>query len=309
MRRLALSLFLVTALVVPLTVARAQTSLQIEQLQIDIWPEYDKPSVLIIYKITLPAQTSMPAQVTLRIPKAVGQPNSVAMQDVDNLLYNLNYTLATEGDWVKVNFTAPSPNLQLEYYTPLTKTGQARNFEFNWPGDYQVNNLVFRVQQPVNVTQMSIQPTQGATSTDPDGITYYTNQVGQVAEGTSITIKVNYLKPDDKLTSSLIPPHPSTPIPTGAASASNLLQGLTLPLVVVVVGVLLLGGGGIWYFSQRQTRRTSPARHQRPATGGAARREVVAESPSGDEAIYCHQCGKRASAGDVFCRSCGTRLH
>jgi hypothetical protein len=306
MRRLVIAILLVTSLLVPFIVVGAQTPLEIEQLQIDIWPEYDKPSVLVIYKITLPAGASMPAQVTLRIPKEAVQPSSVAMQDVDNLLYNLTYTLASEGDWVKVTFTAPSPNLQLEYYSPLTKTGPARNFVFNWPGDYKVNNLIFRVQQPVNATQMTIMPTQGSPLTDQDGITFYTNQVGAVADGTGITIKINYVKSDDKLTSALIPPRPSTPIPTGQASPVNLIQGLNI--VLVVAGVILVGGGAFWFFSQRRSQQINSA-HRRHVAATSPRREVVQQRLASDDTIYCHQCGKRAAAGDVFCRSCGTRLH
>jgi hypothetical protein len=308
MKRLGMTLFLFIGLLVPFAVARAQAPLQIEQLQIDIWPEYDKPSVLIIYKITLPTQASMPAQVTLRIPKDVVQPSSVAMQDVDNLLYNLNYTLATEGDWVKVTFTAPTPNLQMEYYSPLTKTRNMRSFDFNWPGDYQVNNLIFRVQQPVNASQLTILPTQGTSLTDQDGITFFTNPVGPVAERTTVTIKINYTKPDDKLTSALIAPRPSTPIPTGQTTTGNLLQGLNTALVAVVAGVVLVGGGAFWFFTQRQARQTSSA-HRRHAAPTDSRRETIQKRPAESEAIYCHQCGKRAGPGDVFCRSCGTRLH
>ena len=308
MKRFVFSFFLLAGLFVPFVVAHAQNSLEIEQLQIDIWPEYDKPSVLVIYKITLPAQTSMPAQVVLRIPKEAVHPTSVAMQDVDNLLYNINYTTTDDGDWVKVSFTTPSQNLQLEYYSPLTKNGPLRNIVYTWPGDYKVNNLVFRVQQPVNATQMTIMPTQGNAATDQDGITYYTDPVGAVAEGTSITIKINYSKSDDKLTSVLIPPRPSTPIPTGQTTPGNLLQALNIPLVATVVGVVLVGGGAFWLFSQRQTRQVSASHRHRAVTINPGR-EAVAEKMSGDEAVYCHQCGKRAAVGDVFCRSCGTRLH
>ncbi|HVP20855.1 MAG TPA: zinc ribbon domain-containing protein, partial [Anaerolineaceae bacterium] len=233
---------------------------------------------------------------------------SVAMQDVDNLLYNINYTTADDGDWVKVSFIAPSQNVQLEYYSPLTKTGQVRNIVYTWPADYKVNNLIFRVQQPVNATQMTIMPTQGSSAKDQDGITYYTNPVGAVAEGTVITIKINYTKSDDKLTSVLIPPRPSTPIPTGQTNPSNLLQVLNNPLVAIMVGVVLVGGGAFWLFSQRQTRRVSAFHRHRGVTTNPGR-EAVAEKMSGDEAVYCHQCGKRAGVGDVFCRSCGTRLH
>ena len=39
------------------------------------WPEYDKPEMLVMYDITLPANTRLPATVTIKIPAAAGEPS------------------------------------------------------------------------------------------------------------------------------------------------------------------------------------------------------------------------------------------
>ena len=85
--------------------AKAQSVVEFDLLQVDIWPEYDRPEVLVIYRMSLADTVSLPAQISLHIPAAAGQPYNVANQDVDGMLYNLEYSLTPEGDWVRVTFT------------------------------------------------------------------------------------------------------------------------------------------------------------------------------------------------------------
>ena len=255
MKRLLVTLIIFAGfLAVPFIIAQAQGPLEFDHMQIDIWPEYDQPTSLIIYKITLPASTTMPAQVALRLPKAVGLPASVAMQDVDGMLYNLTYSSVTEGDWVKITFTAPSPTLQIEYYDPgLVKNGVARSYQFTWPGDYKANDIVIRVQQPINSTQLTILPTQGLTSVGNDGLTYFGNDVGAVAAGTTFTFKIGYNKSDDKLSASSITVQSPTPIHSpNQSGGGGLFQGLNMVMMVAFAGVVLIGGGVTWFFLQRR---------------------------------------------------------
>jgi hypothetical protein len=48
-------------------------------------------------------------------------------------------------------------------------------------------------------------------------------------------------------------------------------------------------------------RRMAPAVKPRPA----ARKTPASKAK---EAYFCHNCGQPATAGDRFCRSCGTEL-
>ena len=57
MRKWILPLFLVISLLLPLAAA-AQSPVTFSSLQIQIWPEYDKPGVLVIYQITLSPSTT-----------------------------------------------------------------------------------------------------------------------------------------------------------------------------------------------------------------------------------------------------------
>ncbi|MBE9473998.1 MAG: hypothetical protein IMY85_03840, partial [Chloroflexi bacterium] len=48
------------ALIVLIPSIQAQESPSIDTLVIDLWPEYDKPSMLVIYKAELSPEVSLP---------------------------------------------------------------------------------------------------------------------------------------------------------------------------------------------------------------------------------------------------------
>jgi hypothetical protein len=76
-----------------------------------------------------------------------------------------------------------------------------------------------------------------------------------------------------------------------------------LPWILGILGVALIVGGGLWYWQSGKQSATDKSRRRRRT----ARLKVSDETAAGDE-VYCQNCGKRASVGDRFCRTCGTKL-
>ena len=117
MQKKFLLLLLCLLIIIPMRVA-AQNDLNVSTVEVDLWPEYDRPSMLVIYRITLAPDVTLPAQVSLRIPARVGLPNAVAAKQTDGSLINTPYDLQESGDWGILEFQATSPELQIEYYDP-----------------------------------------------------------------------------------------------------------------------------------------------------------------------------------------------
>jgi hypothetical protein len=304
MRRVIIIIILLIILgVVPAT---AQSLPQFETVRIEIWPEYDRPDVLVIYRMELAATEKLPVQISMRIPTNAGTPYNIAYQDADGSLYTIPYSTENDGDWLRVIFSAPTATLQLEYYDPdLIRDGTIRTFEYQWPGDINVNNLSISVQEPLNATKMKISPAIGDGETKADGLVYYTTEVGQVEAGTVINLSLEYDKPDDTLSASMQPVQPSQPI--AETDTAQPVSTNTLVYILGGLGVLLIVGGVVWFLVNRENSGNSDRRYREfrhAPTDRAPRTEV---RPVGD-AIYCHQCGNRAEKNDVFCRTCGTRL-
>lgn len=299
MRRWLVLILLALILIMP-AAAAAQAEITIERMEVDLWPEYDRPDVLVIYHIFLPATTVFPAELSLRIPAAAGDPYNVAVRDTDGNLYVVDYTRQVEGEWARVTFTSERPEIQFEYYDPgLERTSGARSYVYRWPGDYAVTNLFIQVQQPVGAGEMQISPPLGAGLAGTDGMVYYSSMEGTIPDGTPFEVSIQYQKADDSLSVQTLRVEPSGPISAQTAGRTNFSQ--YLPWVAGALGLILLGGGGLWFYQSRRQGQISPARRRHSAPA----RPDTAQS---DGDVYCHQCGRRAAAGDRFCRACGAEL-
>lgn len=288
-RSARLPVLLATVLVLAAVAARAdgqEPSVRLEGVEVALWPEYDRPSMLVIYRLVLSADVSLPAPMVVSLPAAVGLPNAVAERVADRLV-NLAYDRVVSGEVAQLRFVANSAVVQVEYYDPaLAIDGQRRTFEYRWPGDYAAAALDVVVQHPPGAADVKIEPPAADAEMGNDGLRYQRLDLGAVAAGQTIAVSLNYDRDQESLTSTLVPPpapagvQASTPasLPAGSPmSASYLVMAILLAfgLAGLAMGVLLrLRGGG----------------RGRPA--GAA---------------FCTRCGKSVRPGDRFCGKCGAR--
>jgi hypothetical protein len=300
MRQWFVLLLTLVFLVTTSTAVLSESNPVAESVLVDIWPEYDRPAVLVIYHIILSPDTKLPAEVSLRIPRAAGEPFNIAMQE-NGALYTLQFDTQVQGEWLDIRFTTPSPEMQVEYYDPrLDRSQPMRNFEYRWPGDFTVHSMSVQIQQPINSKNMAIKPDMGPGTVGPDSLTYYHYGLGKVDEGIGFKIEFNYEKSDDTLTSSSggsvqasKPVNQSTP---GRTSFSTILS-----LILGALGIVLLSGGAYWYWHSGNIRVNPENRRH---AGGRSPQSAE----SSQEIVYCHQCGKRAWPGDLYCRTCGSQL-
>ena len=288
-------------LIIFVPATKAQESPSLETLVVDLWPEYDNPSMLVIYKAMLSPEVSLPAEITFRMPVQAGAPAVVAVGPDARSVADVVYDTQVMGDWMDVSFIATTPAIQFEYYDPrLVKDGAQRSFDFTWPGDYVVDALTLQVQHPLGATDVTVTPTQGRIIQDSNGFTYNIIDVGALDQGSVFDILMSYQKESDALSVENFQIQPSATITPGTSSLLNLGQWWVWMLVGL--GLVLIGGGGFWYWRMgRQEPEPKKRRHHKAPSREEG--EVAMGS-----AIYCHQCGKRAGPGDRFCRSCGTRL-
>ena len=299
MRRLLIGILLFLLLAVHPVMA--QTGVAIDKMIVKIWPEYDKPSVLVIMDLFLAADVSLPAKMTVRIPVQAGQPNSIAVRELDGQLYVLEYDSVINGDWNELTFTTPYTEVWLEYYDPqISINGDVRSYDYKWSGDHEVNDFNIEVQQPLTASNMTFQQNAGAGQLGSDGLTYFPINMGFVSAGTAFTLHMDYVKTDDTLSvSNALPVQPSQPLTDQNPGRSSFQK--TLPFLVGGLGLVLIILGVFWYW--RETKNRMSVVPVKRSHGGSRK----TENQNGSS-IYCHQCGKRASAGDQFCRACGTRL-
>lgn len=299
LKRITLFLFISILWLVP--AVKAQESPSLDTLTIDLWPEYDDPGVLVIYKAVLSPQITLPAEVTFRIPVEAGKPSAVAVGLDPSSVADVVYDIQVMGDWIDVSFIATTPSIQFEYYDPrLVKEGAQRTFMYEWPGDLAVNSLIAQIQHPIGASNVSVTPAVGRIIQGSDGFTYNLIEVGALQAGIPFELNLSYQKDSDALSIQSLQIQPSATLTPRSVGMLNLGQWWIW--LLVFLGLVLIGGGGYWYWRSGQQESPAKARRRRRAP----RQETAGTLPQ--EAIYCHQCGKRAGAGDRFCRSCGSRL-
>src|SRR5574337_228779 len=98
MRKWLVIVLLLGVLTIPLS-ADAQGQVKLAGLEVQLWPEYDQPSMLLIYDFTLTESIGLPVNVAIRIPKDANL-LAVASQTADGGLVNAEYEgPTTSGDW------------------------------------------------------------------------------------------------------------------------------------------------------------------------------------------------------------------
>lgn len=281
----------------------AQQNISFESLQIDLWPEYDRPEMLVVYRFQLAADVQLPVALNIQIPAAAGEPNAVAKAQSGGPLMNLEYTSNVQGEWNMLQLTADQPVIQIEYYDPsLQIDGTDRSYVYKWAGGYDIAQVIFLVQQPIGAQGMEILPRLNDVTQGSDGIVYYSGEIGSFEADETFERSIKYQKDSESLTIEFLEIN-SPPVnedTTGRVSLVNIV-----PWGIGLLGVIVIVAGVYWYMATgKRTVKVSKDKLKPPQVK-ETKPEVKTKSQLD---IYCHQCGKRAEDGDKFCRSCGTKL-
>jgi hypothetical protein len=285
MRRWLAMLTIMGVFAFPFSV-RAQNPIHLSMLQVQLWPEYDQPSMLVIYDFKLPESAKLPVSVSISFPKEANL-MAVATQGTSGSLLNTDYIgpVSTEnGQTITVQIQTPSV-YHLEYYQPLERTGSQRQFTFLWPGDYAIDDLSISIRVPPDASKSS----KGA-----DGGSYLVKDFGTLSPGAQFPLQLTYTKTSNALGAA---ESVQASKPLGSNTPGRVMLSNYLPYFLGVLAVALLGAGAVYLLQAR--RRQTPRR--RKSHSGAI-------SSGGKKDVHCHQCGARGQPGDRFCRVCGTRL-
>jgi len=293
MRKWFFVLTMAALLILPSFVS-AQGQIEIQSVDVGLWPEYDKADMLVINYITLAAGIEFPVQVDVRLPVDAVL-HTVAVGETAELVTDqgIDYQTTKDDNWLVVSIQAAAPAVQIEYYDPaLQKDGSQRSYAYRWLSDYSVANFSVMFQQPFDAEQFTSSLTLQDDGFHSDNLQYYFSQIGAVPAGETLTFELNYRKPSDSLSISQLAIQPVVvdEDTTGRVSLDNYL-----PYIIGGLGVIMIVGGFMYY---RQSGRTVSKKSRR-------KRADREESESG---VYCAQCGTRARNGDRFCRTCGSRI-
>jgi len=275
-----------TLLLVPGLAAAAVGAPRLQRLQIDIWPEYDRPAVLVILKGEIAGNGDAATPLSLRIPASSGGPSALAYsaQEAGPLL-NLPHERSAAADFITLRFTVPTRFFHVEFYDPLDVRGAERRYRYLWPGDLPVEKLRVTLQEPAASSGLTVRPELAQWTLGSDNLRYRSTELSSVPLGKALPFEIAYAKPDPRNTEEILKAAPSPDVARVGTSREE--QASFRWFLASSAIALLLAGSALVYYVRRRPRA-------KPAAG----------TPQG----YCAKCGHRPSAGDRYCARCGASL-
>jgi len=263
---------------------------RLASLQIEIWPEYDRPAALVILRGELAADVALPAPLSLRIPASSGGPAAVASSTGPGAgLINVKYERRNADDFITLSFEVPQRVFHVEFYEPLATGAPERNYTYVWPGDFAVDRLSMILQEPAEALNLSVQPNLDGTATDSKGLRYRSAELGAMEAGKRLPLKIRYMKTASQTSAEILQPKTANLSPAPATVPSGKSPGWwALVLAIAAALVIAAWAAYLWWWWWRRRGKTSAAQ------------------PKG--AGFCSQCGAQQASGDRFCPKCGTPL-
>ncbi len=266
---------------------------RLANLEIEIWPEYDRPAALVFLKGELASNAGQ--AISLRLPASSGGPSAVAQSSTagGNLL-TLSYERADAKDYITLRIQPPGRFFHIEFYDKLNTVKGKREYRYLWPGDLVVDHLSVHVQQPAAATRFAITPTFTDSVPGNDTLIYWTKDLGAAPAGKALPITIRYTKSDARTSKELLGPTasavadaPAAPAPDSVSpptSDSNMPGSFDprtdwIPAAIFAL-LAAVAAGFLWRW--RRVSNTAAG-----ATG------------------FCVKCGNSLRADDRFCSKCG----
>jgi hypothetical protein len=289
-----LFILLIFFILMPMAIGFAQNPVSvIDSLDIEIWPDYDRAAVLVLLTGTLPADTRLPASVTLPLPVGA-QLNAVAR--IDSKYGDMKDDIFSSTDsGGTLTFIISDLRFRVEYYLPYTVDKSQRSFDYTWLAAMTVNHLQLRVQRPTSAITLNTEPAAANVVKDGAGFDYHIFPARAVPAWQPLTVHVDYKMTTSQLSATSLP-RQNTNIQTPATPATpSTGSGINWALAAVVTGGLIFIGALIWQITSR--RRASNI--NKPAASRAAKQS---------QEKFCGNCGAPTGKSDNFCSGCGSEL-
>lgn len=278
----------------PASICFAQNPVSvIDSLDIEIWPDYDRASVLVLLTGALPGDTRFPASVTLPFPKAA-QLNAVARIDGKDGIMKDDIVSGINSAGLLTLIT-PDLRFRVEYYLPYVVDKIQRSFDYTWLAGVTVNNLQLRVQRPTWANTFNTEPAAVNIVRGGDGFDYHIFPTRAVLAGKPFQLHVDYKMTTAQLSVTSLPRQNTSPQTSAIASESSTGFSINWALAAIVTGSLIIIAALIWQFSSRRPS---------PDIRGQNDSRALRQSRAG----FCRNCGEPVEEGDRFCSGCGSEL-
>lgn len=281
--------------------AQSPAPLEYDSVAVSVWPEFDNSQALVIYRLALSQKTSLPAEVTLRVPASVDRLWTIAVGESFETVSDsgVDYQFKNGESFSTISVTAKSRFIQIEFYDLINRTDKTRDYTYQWNGDGAIGTFQFELRQPLKSTNLKMAPSISPAVTDTDGFSVSSDTKVNVQDGEKVIYKFSYDRDTDDPSTAFMQVQ-ATPNEPVATSSEGWLE--YLPWILGGLGLIFLLVAGFLYFTSGRNRMgavETRKRHPQRNNSGAG---------SSGASLHCPECGNRNKPGDKFCRTCGAKL-
>lgn len=244
--------------------SNATQNLSIGRMKVAIMPEYDDPSVLVIYDGRFEESASYPIRTSFLIPKGSVISDACSLSHEGQHFCQL-YKTTNKGIYDEVSLMLPYPNFYLSFHTPqLDVKTEKKEIDYRIKVNHPVKTMEVELQQPLRSSSFSITPPENAQLTQKEAsisVIKGFNQVvyrldGVIAER-EILFKVNYLKSDPKPSVDIKYSSMKETLSKGKSYESQ-RNIKTILYALFGTGILAILGIAVWRIRSRRKQENRP---------------------------------------------------
>ena len=184
---------------------KAINDLTIGRMRVAIWPEYDDPSVLVIYDGRFEDASSYPIKTSFLVPKGAVISDACSLSYEGQHFCQL-YKSVNRGAYDEVSLLLPYPNFYLSFHSfGFDIAAEQREFDYHIKANHPITAMEVDIQQPLRSTAFNISPAENATNSlekgtisKVKGFNHFAYQLNDISEGQESVFKINYIKDDPK---------------------------------------------------------------------------------------------------------------
>ena len=273
-------------------------AVRIQQMRVQVMPEFDDPRVLVIAQGRLAVSPGdLPVTVTFRLPgqAQINQMATVNMESAGTTMvpYETQPDPA-DARWQLVTYSLDGAHFFYEYYYDPIIGDVDKTFTYTLNSYHPVDDVSVEIQEPTAAEEFSTSPQASTSRLDQTlRMDYHQIALGALEAGQEASVSVSYRKvdPDPSLTWEQVmalqegkrPPEPA------AVEASPGWQIPTEVFVFVAGALLILIGTFVGY---------------RLRLGERAYDEAAGDEPD----HFCRMCGTTLKADASYCHQCGAMV-
>jgi len=284
------------------TGAFAQDPARLTALNISLWPEFDRPTVLVIVHGVLADKGNLPREASVLVPVTADVIVTTYVNPDGRQAPEQVFRTADLGDGFKrITFTIATAEYWVEYYDDLLKGAPDKTLNFAYKLPAPADKVALEIQQPARATNLTATPAVQLTRVSPDGLSYYEAQFANLGAGQTVAAQIKYTRSETRLTKDLLAANPaSSSNPIAAPQEPSAWQNAFFIAAAVILGLVAVFG----FLTLRRKQSAPAARAPARNTPKKARR-----APASNDATtaFCTQCGRALRAEDNFCPRCGAK--